>query len=178
MTASTRWLTDLIRDIPDYPKPGVTGQKLGWTIPKGATIIWRYNVNEIWSLVSSNRQSVVTLADAKVKQPAPVFVSWFAWQPPLFDGRMGAFHCIDICFWFNNTDLMYTHTGGGARPRRLADKMSKSLVQFMKTGDPNGAGLTPWSKYTSAKGETLVLDDAPVMKNDPDREPRRSLPTT
>jgi para-nitrobenzyl esterase len=133
---------------------------------------------EIWSLVSSNRQSVVTLADAKVKQPAPVFVSWFAWQPPLFDGRMGAFHCIDICFWFNNTDLMYTHTGGGARPRRLADKMSKSLVQFMKTGDPNGAGLTPWSKYTSAKGETLVLDDAPVMKNDPDREPRKALPTT
>jgi para-nitrobenzyl esterase len=133
---------------------------------------------EIWSLVSSNRASVVTLADAKVKQPAPVFVSWFAWQPPMFDGRMGAFHCIDICFWFNNTDLMYTHTGGGARPRRLADKMSKSLVQFMKTGDPNGAGLTPWSKYTSARGETLVLDDAPAMKNDPDREPRKALPTT
>ncbi len=73
---------------------------------------------------------------------------------------------------------MYTHTGGGARPRKLADKMSKSLVQFMKTGDPNGAGLTPWSKYTSAKGETLVIDDVPVMKNDPDREPRRALPTT
>jgi para-nitrobenzyl esterase len=133
---------------------------------------------EIWSLVSSNRQSVVTLADAKVKQPAPVFVSWFAWQPPLFDGRLGAFHCIDICFWFNNTDQMYTHTGGGARPRRLAEKMSKSLIQFMKTGDPNGAGLTPWAKYTSAKGETLVLDDTPVMKNDPDREPRKALPTT
>ena len=63
---------------------------------------------EIWSLVSSNRQGVVTLADAKVKQPAPVFVSWFAWQPPLFDGRIGAFHCVDICFWFHNTDLMYT----------------------------------------------------------------------
>jgi para-nitrobenzyl esterase len=133
---------------------------------------------EIWSLVSSNRQGVVTLANAKVKQPAPVFVSWFAWQPPLFDGRLGAFHCIDICFWFNNTDLMYTHTGGGARPRNLAAKMSKSLVQFMKTGDPNGAGLTPWSKYTSANGETLVLDDVPAMKNDPDREPRKALPTT
>ena len=73
---------------------------------------------------------------------------------------------------------MYTHTGGGARPRKLAEKMSKSLVQFMKTGDPNGAGLTPWSKYTSAKGETLVLDDVPAMKNDPDREPRKALPTT
>jgi para-nitrobenzyl esterase len=133
---------------------------------------------EIWSLVSSNRASVVTLANAKVKQPAPVFVTWFAWQPPLFDGRIGAFHCVDISFWFNNTDLMYTHTGGGARPRKLAEKMSKSLAQFMRTGDPNGAGLTPWSKYTAEKGETLVLDDVPAMKNDPDREPRKALPTT
>ena len=133
---------------------------------------------EIWSLVSSNRQSVVTLADAKVKQPAPVFVSWFAWQPPLFDGRIGAFHCLDICFWFHNTDLMYTHTGGGGRPRRLAEKMSAALVQFMKTGDPNGSGLTSWPKYTPAKGETLVLDDECAVKNDPDREPRKALPTT
>ena len=133
---------------------------------------------EIWSLVSSNRQAVVTLADAKVKQAAPVFVSWFAWQPPLFDGRIGAFHCVDICFWFHNTDLMYTHTGGGARPRRLAEKMSASLVQFMRTGDPNGPGLTPWPKYTSARGETLVLDDECVVKDDPDREPRKALPTT
>jgi para-nitrobenzyl esterase len=133
---------------------------------------------EIWSLVSSNRQSVVTLADAKVKQPAPVFVSWFAWQPPLFDGRIGAFHCVDICFWFHNTDLMYTHTGGGGRPRKLAEKMSGSLVQFMKTGDPNGPGLTRWPKYTSAKGETLVLDDVSEVRNDPDRDARQALPTT
>jgi len=131
---------------------------------------------EIWSLVSSNRQSVVTLANAKAKQPAPVFVSWFAWKPPLFDGRIGAFHCVDISFWFRNTDLMYTHSGGGPRPRKLAEKMSASLVQFMKTGDPNGAGLTPWTKYSPANGETLVLDDVCAMKNDPDREARKALP--
>ena len=132
---------------------------------------------DIWSLVSSNRQGVVTLADAKVKQPAPVFVSWFAWQPPLFDGRIGAFHCVDICFWFYNTDVMLSHTGGGARPRKLAAKMAGSLVQFMKTGDPNGSGLTKWPKYTSANGETLVLDDVCMARNDPDREARKALPT-
>ena len=131
---------------------------------------------EIWSLVSSNRQSVVTLADAKSKQAAPVFVSWFAWQPPLFGGRIGAFHCVDICFWFHNTDLMLTHTGGGARPRRLADRMAGALVQFMRTGDPNGKGLAPWTKYSPDRGETLVLDDVSAMKNDPDREARSALP--
>lgn len=133
---------------------------------------------EIWSFVSSNRQNVVALADAKVRQPAPVFVSWFAWQPPLFDGRIGAFHCVDICFWFHNTDLMLSHTGGGARPRKLAEKMAGSLVQFMRTGDPNGPGLTRWPKYTSAEGETLVLDDVCDVRNDPDRQARQALPTT
>jgi para-nitrobenzyl esterase len=131
---------------------------------------------EIWSLVSSNRQGLVAVADAKAKQPAPVYVAWFGWQPPLFDGRIGAFHCVDICFWFHNTDLMLTHTGGGPRPRALADKMAGSLVQFMKTGDPNGGGLPSWPRYTSANGETMVLDDKSVVRNDPDRKARKALP--
>lgn len=131
---------------------------------------------EIWSLVSSNRQNAVALADAKTKQPAPVYMSWFGWQPPMFDQRLRAFHCIDICFWLYNTDLMLTHTGGGARPRKLATRMAGALVQFMKTGDPNGPDLPPWPRYTTAKGETMVLDDVSVVKNDPDREARKALP--
>jgi para-nitrobenzyl esterase len=131
---------------------------------------------EIWALVTSNRQSAVALADAKSKQAAPVFVAWFGWQPPLFDGRMRAFHCADICFWFHNTDLMWSHTGGGARPRKLGAQMAAQLLQFMKTGEPNGKGLPPWPKYTTANGETMVLDDASVARNDPDREARKALP--
>ena len=131
---------------------------------------------EIWSLVSSNRQSAVALADAKSKQPAPVYMSWFGWKPPLFDNRLRAFHNLDICFWFHNTDVMLTHTGGGARPRKLADRMARSLLQFMKTGDPNGGGLPKWPKYTTAKGETMILDDVSMVKNDPDGEARRALP--
>ena len=133
---------------------------------------------EIWSLVSSNRQGVVTLADAKAKQAPPVFVAWFGWQPPMFDGRIRAFHCVDICFWFNNTDLMWTHTGGGSRPRKLGQVMAGQLLQFMKTGDPNGTGLPAWPRYTPAAGEVMILDDTCVVKNDPDRDARKALPTT
>ena len=131
---------------------------------------------EIWSLASSNRQSVVELADVKSRQPAPVYVNWFTWQPPLFDNRMRAFHCVDISFWFYNTDLMYTHTGGGPRPRALSTKMAGALLQFMKTGNPNGPGLPNWPKYSAAKGETMVFDDACKAENDPDREARKALP--
>lgn len=135
------------------------------------------NAAEIWSLASSNRQSVVALADVKSKQPAGVYVNWFTWQPPLFDNRMRAFHCVDICFWFYNTDLMLSHTGGGARPRALARKMAGALLQFMKTGNPNGGGLPNWPRYTPANGETMILDDTCTVKNDPDRDARKALPS-
>ena len=79
---------------------------------------------EIWALASSNRQSAVALADRKSVQPAPVYIAWFGWQPPLFDNRLRAFHCLDISFWFYNTDLMWSHTGGGARPRKLSAQMA------------------------------------------------------
>lgn len=130
---------------------------------------------EIWSMVMSNRKSAIATADAKAKQKAPVYLAWFGFQPPLFDGRMRAFHCDDICFWFYNTDLMLTHTGGGARPRRLSEKMAKSFVNFARTGNPNGGGLPNWPKYTSANGETMILNDECVVKNDPDREARKAL---
>ena len=131
---------------------------------------------EIWSLIASNRKNTVALADAKAKQAAPVYVAWFGWQPPNFDGRQRAFHCSDICFWFYNTDLMLTHTGGGRRPRALSEKMAGTLLQFMRTGDPNGGGLPPWPRYASQTGETMVLDDASEVRTDPDREARQALP--
>jgi para-nitrobenzyl esterase len=130
---------------------------------------------EIWSMIMSNRKNAIAAADAKAKQKAPVYVAWFGWQPPLFDGRMRAFHCDDICFWFYNTDLMLTHTGGGARPRRLSEKMARSFLNFVRTGNPNGGGLPNWAPYTTANGETMILDDVCVMKNDPDREARKVI---
>ena len=131
---------------------------------------------EIWALILSNRKNAVAAADAKTKQgKAPVYLSWFGWEPPLFDGRMRAFHCIDICFWFYNTDLMYTHTGGGKRPKALSQKMANSFIQFVKTGNPNGGGLPQWTPYSSEKGETMILDDICLMQNNPDAEARKSL---
>jgi para-nitrobenzyl esterase len=130
---------------------------------------------ELMILISSNRKGVVDTANAKSGQKAPVYVAWFGWQPPLFDNRMMAFHCLDICFWFSNTDRMYTHTGGGSRPRKLSDKMSETLLQFMRTGEPNGGGLPEWPAYNPEKGETMVLNDVSEVQNDPDGEGRKLL---
>jgi len=129
---------------------------------------------DLLTIIYSNmfRKPSVELANLKSKQPAPVYIAWFCWQPPLFDNRLRAFHCIDISFWFYNTDLMLTHTGGGARPRKLSEKMAGSLVQFMKTGNPNCGLLPEWDKYSETNRGTMVLNDVSELKSDPDREPR------
>jgi para-nitrobenzyl esterase len=132
---------------------------------------------EILSMAISNRKNAVALADAKSRQTAPVYMAWFGWNPPLFDGRLRAFHTLDICFWFYNTDRQLSHSGGGARPRKLSEKMAGSLLQFMKTGNPNMSGLPSWPKYSSTLGETMVLNDVSSVRNDPDREARKSLPS-
>lgn len=130
---------------------------------------------ELWAMILSSRRRVVEAADAKLKQGQPVYVAWFGWCPPLFNNRMRAFHCSDICFWFKNTDRMYTHTGGGKIPRALSDKMSGALLNFMRTGDPNGGKLPVWPEYTTANGEVMILNNVCEVQNDPDREARRSL---
>lgn len=151
-------------------------------VDNGAAVIDAYAKNfpdkkpiEILSLAISNRKNTIDTINAKSKQPAPTYLAWFGWNTPLFDGRLRAFHTMDIGFWYNNTDLQISHTGGGARPRKLATKMADSLVQFMKTGNPNGGGLPEWPSYTEAEGKTMILDDVCEVKADPDREARKSL---
>jgi para-nitrobenzyl esterase len=148
------------------------GEKAGEVYEAYAKVFPTAKPIEIMTLIASNRKGVVETANAKSNQKAPVYVAWFGWESPLFDKRVRAFHCLDICFWFYNTDLMLTHTGGGKRPRMLSEKMADALIRFMKTGNPNGEGLPEWPEYTQEDGETMILNDIPEVKNDPDREAR------
>ncbi|ATL48905.1 carboxylesterase [Chitinophaga caeni] len=130
---------------------------------------------ELWAMIVSNRKAVVEAANLKKKQGSPVYMAWFGWCPPLFDGRMRAFHCLDISFWLLNTDLMITHSGGGAKPRALSNKMAEALLQFMKTGNPACKSLPDWPEYTADKGSLMILNDTCKVADDPDRKARLML---
>lgn len=165
--------TELLKQTRGFGPP--IGDKAGKVIAAYAKAFPDRKPIEIVSMALSTRKSLVDLADVKSKQPAPVYIAWFGWDPPLFDKRLRAFHTMDIGFWFYNTDRQLSHSGGGARPRKLAAKMAGSLVQFMKTGDVNGGELPNWPRYTSEKGEVMILNDVSEVQNDPDREARKSL---
>jgi para-nitrobenzyl esterase len=53
--------------------------------------------------------------------------------------------------------------------------MADALLQFMKTGNPNGGSLPKWPEYTRENGETMVLNVHSKVMNDPDKEARNVL---
>lgn len=170
------------RDNPEYEDITFEGvaERLSGTYKDPMAVINGYRAVfpearpiEIWAYAVSHRYGMVKLADARCRQGAPVYMAWFGWESPLFDGRHRAFHCIDIAFWLMNTDRMVTHNGGGNRPYRLSMKMSEALLNFMKTGVPSAKRLPEWERYTPESGRMMILDDKCYMTTDPDKEARR-----
>jgi len=125
----------------------------------------------IWSMLGS-RNGQLEQAVKQTENGGAVYNYWFDWATPLFDSRPRAYHNTDIPFWFNNTDVMETITGGGARPQRLGEKMSLALVNFAKTGDPNHKGIPFWPKFDKEHGAVMIWNDTCEVRNDPDREAR------
>ena len=124
---------------------------------------------ELVNLTVAQRKNVLATADAKSQQKAPVYLAWFDYNAPLFGGRIRAFHCSDICYWFKNTDLMVTHTGGGAEPRGVSDQMSAALLAFMRTGNPNCPEIPEWPAYTPEDAPTMIFNVKSEVRNAPDR---------
>jgi para-nitrobenzyl esterase len=104
-----------------------------------------------------------------------VYAYWFGWKTPVLDGRPLAFHCQDLAFWFDNIDLCLQATGGGEDARKLASQMSRSLVAFAKTGDPNHDGIPKWAPFTESNRAMMIWDTTSEVKIDPDQAARQAL---
>ena len=129
----------------------------------------------IYSVINSSRDQVLSTIEAKLHQKSPIYVAWFGWGSPNFNGRQRAFHCSDISFWFYNTDLMATHTGGGIVPRTLSAKMADALGAFMRTDNPNTGdknGLPEWPVYNNNTKSVMMINNESVVVNDPDGKAR------
>jgi para-nitrobenzyl esterase len=124
-----------------------------------------------WSVINTvaAREGAIRQCTAKAALgKAPAYLYWFTWQTPLFEGRPGAFHCAEIAFVFDNTDRCDSMTGGGARPRALAARMSEAWLHFARTGNPNHAGIPAWKPFDPATVPTMIFDDRTRLELDPD----------
>ncbi len=75
------------------------------------------------------------------------YIAYMSYVMPGPDSEnQGAFHTSDVPYWLNHLSskrsAYWTDTD-----RNLADRMSSYLMNFARTGDPNGKGLTNWPAY-------------------------------
>ena len=83
-------------------------------------------------------------------------------------GQPGAQHAAEIPYFFNNVAIKY---GEAATEKDIAagELVSRYLVNFVKTGDPNGPGLAFWPQHTRSGDE--IMDFAASGRAAPQRDP-------
>jgi para-nitrobenzyl esterase len=101
------------------------------------------------------RIPAIRLAEAHARNGGSPYLYEFAWRSPLFDGRFGAAHAVEIGFVFDNLrregGLGLT---GDEAPQALADVMHRAWVAFATNGSPG------WSPYDSAARSVMRFDGA------------------
>jgi len=97
------------------------------------------------------------------KNSAPVYQYYFSREMP--EVGFGAFHSSELEYFYNNmaySDLAWEVTDYG-----LCKVMTSYLLNFLHTGDPNGAGLPEWEPYKNQNvmglGDTVGMISQPHM---------------
>jgi para-nitrobenzyl esterase len=123
------------------------------------------------------RGGVVVEADRKAAQKAPVYQYYFTWHSPVQDGKLRAYHTLEIPFAFDVVDMCTSMTGTGADRQPLADKVSGAWAAFARTGNPNHKLLPKWETFDTSKRAIMVLDNECKLVNDPHGAEQRVLHT-
>jgi para-nitrobenzyl esterase len=125
-------------------------------------------------LASDNfRSPVVTEAERKSAQKAAVYMYYFTWQSPVRQGKLKAFHTLEIPFHQENVNEASSMTGEGNDRYALQDKMSFAWTNFARTGNPNHKALPTWPVFDMEKRATMILGNDCKVVNDPNGDERK-----
>jgi para-nitrobenzyl esterase len=104
-----------------------------------------------------------------------VYKYYFTWQPPVRDGKLKSYHCIDIPFAFNNVELSASMTGAGNDRYPLADRISGAFAEFARSGNPNHSGIPTWPVFDPQRRQTMVFNNDTRVESDPHGAERKAL---
>jgi para-nitrobenzyl esterase len=83
-------------------------------------------------------------------------------------GQPGAQHAAEIPYFFDTVAIKYGDAAT-AKDAAVGELVSQYLVNFVKTGDPNGAGLAFWPQHTRSGDE--IMDFAASGRASAQRDP-------
>lgn len=120
-------------------------------------------------------QGVLTEAERKSQQKAPVYKYYFTWKSPVREGKLKSFHTLEIPFVLENVDNAKSMTGTGQDRYPLEARMSGAWAAFARSGNPNHKGLEHWPAFNLEQRATMIFDNQCKVVNDPHREERLAL---
>lgn len=107
------------------------------------------------------RIPALRVAEARAAHEAPTYVYRFEWRTPLYDGRLGATHALEVPFVFDNLHVPSSRNlTGPTPPTELAEHMHRVWVTFATTGSPG------WAPYGESRTEMLFGDTCSTVDDD------------
>jgi len=122
------------------------------------------------------RIPAIRLAEAQQHHGQAAYHYLFTWPSPLFGGRLGACHAIELGFLFGTYEENFSGTGPAAD--RVARNIQDAWLAFAHTGDPSCESVGVWPAYgerrlTMMLGERCFVEEAPF---EPERRAWDSIP--
>jgi para-nitrobenzyl esterase len=106
------------------------------------------------------RVPAIRLAEARSDHGAATFMYEFAWRSPLFNGRLGACHALEVPFVFDALqDEATAWMAGPEPPQRVADDMHAAWVAFVRGGDPGFEPYLPQRRVRRYGEPTETIGD-------------------
>ena len=97
----------------------------------------------------------------------------FSWKSPTNNGQLGAGHCVDLPFCFNNLVTPSTpYLIGSEAPIVLADAMHGAWCNFIRGDAPANDKTGDWPTYDLRRRATMMFGETSQIENDPHRQRR------
>lgn len=105
------------------------------------------------------RVPITRIAEAHHIHQPNTYNYLFTWPSPMFKGRLGACHAVEIAFVFGTYKIpkIDAFVGKGDAVKVLSEKMMDAWVAFARTGNPNHDGIPDWPPYDVKKRATMLI---------------------
>ena len=114
----------------------------------------------IYNAVMTDRQyrgSTRRLLDAREGASGGTYAYLVEQRSPMFEGRLGAPHALDVPLVWGTTELMRDFVGDDPQVDQLRAFMMDAWVSFARTGNPSTNALPGWPQYRADRPYTMVF---------------------
>ncbi|MXX30993.1 MAG: carboxylesterase family protein [Chloroflexi bacterium] len=120
------------------------------------------------------RGSTRRLLDAREAASGGTYAYLVEQQSPMFEGRLGSPHALDVPLIWGTNNLMRDFVGDDPQVDQLSRFMMDAWLNFARTGNPGTQALPGWPQYRSGQPYTMIFGPD-VKTTTADREEELAL---